>query len=616
MRRPFRVRVWILLLLLVALAPAARAAPFGGRRAEFADPSFRTVWERTDAPQVQAGRTFFWGPQPWFDTPEPLRQGQNGLRTVQYFDKARMEINDTATRSYHGGVTNGLLVVEMVSGDLRLGMDVFDTERRPPSQVPVAGDVGFLNPGAPTYASFAGVATIRNNGYTDPERVGQPVIAAIDQAGNLSPRSDLGAAHPEAAISYYETSTGHNVAGVFRSFTLQQGAYLENGAVRRGLIIDPVFTTGLPITDPYWMRAKVGGVEKDVLVQLFERRVLTYVADNPAGYKVEMGNVGQHYFQWRYPYMGRPWEADSDPILPLVVASTALSGDHFEVVDLGLDSRLIIPVTSDTVESLPFSYRHAYDYKSICILIDSRRGDTVHRQIYQVPLGNADGCQERRITFSDGTPPPAGEQAGYVPSGSANDFNPSISPDGTKIVFASDREGLVQLYIVRADGGGFPTALLADGCTNEYPSWGPDGRTLYWERQCSGGHFQIMRGDLVYTGEGNLINATLADVRALTGPDFDSRYPRMRPDGSMIAFTAYRDGNGEIYMMDRNGAGVTRLTENPAEDEAPSWNTDGRILVFASNRRGGYQIYGLNLDTRESYQMTTDGENRWPLIGW
>jgi hypothetical protein len=41
-------------------------------------------------------------------------------------------------------------------------------------------------------------------------------------------------------------------------------------------------------------------VEKDVLVQLFERRVLTYTPSNQAGWQVEMGNVGQHYHSWRY----------------------------------------------------------------------------------------------------------------------------------------------------------------------------------------------------------------------------------------------------------------------------------------------------------------------------
>ena len=44
----------------------------------------------------------------------------------------------------------------------------------------------------------------------------------------------------------------------------------------------------------------VGGVSKLVLVQVFERRVLTYTPDNPDGWKVEAGNVGLQYYEWRY----------------------------------------------------------------------------------------------------------------------------------------------------------------------------------------------------------------------------------------------------------------------------------------------------------------------------
>ncbi len=67
-----------------------------------------------------------------------------------------------------------------------------------------------------------------------------------------------------------------------------------------GLLMDWVRVLGLPITEPYWVKAKIGGVEKDVLVQLFERRVLTYTPSNPPGWQVEMGNVGRHYWECRY----------------------------------------------------------------------------------------------------------------------------------------------------------------------------------------------------------------------------------------------------------------------------------------------------------------------------
>jgi hypothetical protein len=70
--------------------------------------------------------------------------------------------------------------------------------------------------------------------------------------------------------------------------------------------LDWVFVLGYPITEPYWASVKVGGQSKDVLIQVFERRVLTYTPSNAAQYRVEMGNVGQHYWRWRYGTA--PWE--------------------------------------------------------------------------------------------------------------------------------------------------------------------------------------------------------------------------------------------------------------------------------------------------------------------
>ena len=45
---------------------------------------------------------------------------------------------------------------------------------------------------------------------------------------------------------------------------------------------------------------KAGGRIQNVLIQCFERRCLTYMPENTAGWQVEMGNVGQHYYRWRY----------------------------------------------------------------------------------------------------------------------------------------------------------------------------------------------------------------------------------------------------------------------------------------------------------------------------
>jgi hypothetical protein len=77
------------------------------------------------------------------------------------------------------------------------------------------------------------------------------------------------------------------------------GVVYEDGEVVTDLLFqDPFYATGYPVTEAYWTRALVGGTETDVLVQAFERRVLTYTPSNPEGWQVESGNVGRHYYEW------------------------------------------------------------------------------------------------------------------------------------------------------------------------------------------------------------------------------------------------------------------------------------------------------------------------------
>jgi hypothetical protein len=606
---------------LVFAALPTQAAPFDGRRNQFADPGFNTVWQRTDSLNVRGGRTWYWGPQPWFDYAEFYRQGANGLRSVQYFDKARMEINNPSDRSVQNGVTNGLLVVELVSGHLKKGNDPYDFDYRQPANVPVAGNPKADNPNSPTYATFVNLATFDNNGYKDPNRLNQRIGTTLDAGGNLAFHQDLADAHPETAIVQYNSITGHNIPSVFWDFMNMQGPVMEGGAISNRPVVDWLFAMGLPITDAYWTRAKIGAAEKDVLVQLFERRVLTYVPDNPAGYKVEIGNVGQHYFQWRYPHLGQPWAApDPDPV-PLYVSNGNNVGEnhdpHWEIYFWKLVGG-VVRLTDAPAESLAFSYRRSWDPAQTRVIGDSRRGDGKHRQIYEFNFPYLYQFQPpfsepsiRRLTYSDGTPPPSG-----MPSAPnvANDYNPSVSPDGTKIVFVSDRDGTPQLYITTADGISYPQRLNLDGCLTQVPTWRPDGRGLYWEQQCNGGKFAIMAGDLQYNDEGQTwVNATLTNIHALTDQGSDNRYPRVSPDGKTIAFTSYRDGNAEIYTIDTGGGNLKRLTNSPAEDEAATWNGSGNQLAFASNRDGDYEIYVMNADGSGQAALTNNSvEDRWP----
>ena len=54
----------------------------------------------------------------------------------------------------------------------------------------------------------------------------------------------------------------------------------------------------------------------------------------------------------------------------------------------------------------------------------------------------------------------------------------------------------------------------------------------------------------------------------------------------LIAFESRRDGNPEIYVMNPDGSGQTRLTESDGEDIAATWSPDGRKLTWWSSRDG------------------------------
>ena len=71
------------------------------------------------------------------------------------------------------------------------------------------------------------------------------------------------------------------------------------------------------------------------------------------------------------------------------------------------------------------------------------------------------------------------------------------------------------------------------------------------------------------------------------------------PDTAKIAFGSYRDGNGEIYIMNPDGSEQVNLTRDPAEDLFAVWSPDGEEILFASNRNG----------TRDLYLMDADGSN-------
>jgi hypothetical protein len=286
----------ILLLAGLVSHPSNAAPP------AFADTAFKAVWERTDAPVASGAvqRSWYWGPAPAESRQEPYSGSKTGTRLVQYFDKARMEINNPGgDRKSEWFVTTGLLVAEMVSGKQQTGDKQF--KLLPAAEIAVGGDGLQTDPDAPTYTSFRPVASLKGPGDNQaPKRTGQLVTATISRAGRLGDNQALGL-YPGAKLAAYSDVLGHNIPQAMWDFLNLKGVVQRDGSpVQNQALANWVYVMGYPITEPYWTRVMIEGVYQDALFQMYERRSLAYVPAMPKGWQVQMGNVGAHYQRWVY----------------------------------------------------------------------------------------------------------------------------------------------------------------------------------------------------------------------------------------------------------------------------------------------------------------------------
>ncbi|HEU5424489.1 MAG TPA: hypothetical protein VFU72_13165, partial [Nitrolancea sp.] len=295
-RTALRTLPVVALVLFTAAIPATSAAA----ALSAADPSFSRVWQLTDQPVVDGvSRSWLWGPRA--DTAgiqERYLESPGGQRLVQYFDKGRMEINDAGADP--GGewyVTSGLLDRELISGKIQVGDDRYlDTGAG--AHIPVAGDPGNL---FPTYADLQRVVD-----RGQPDETGSPATVVLTPTGQGSLPG--AAADPNAQFVHYARyigpagqPVGYNIPRAFWDYMNQAGPVDDGGTTRQAApLFDWLFTLGWPIADPFWTQVSLAGASQWVLVQPFERRLLTYTPANPDGWKVEMGNIGLHYLRWRY----------------------------------------------------------------------------------------------------------------------------------------------------------------------------------------------------------------------------------------------------------------------------------------------------------------------------
>jgi YD repeat-containing protein len=192
-----------------------------------------------------------------------------------------------------------------------------------------------------------------------------------------------------------------------------------------------------------------------------------------------------------------------------------------------------------------------------------------------------------------------------VTNNGSNDDHPRWSPNGSKILFQSDRDDLVtanrDVYVMNADGTG-QTRLTTDAADDCNAIWSPDGNKIVFQSLRNGTYYQVYTMNADGTSQTNLSNGSAADYQ-----------PSWSPDGSKIAFASERDHAEapSIYVMNANGSSQTRLTFSSelVRDEQPAWSRNGTKIAFVSTRDGNKDLYVMNADGSNPLKLTNTLEN-------
>jgi len=209
-------------------------------------------------------------------------------------------------------------------------------------------------------------------------------------------------------------------------------------------------------------------------------------------------------------------------------------------------------------------------------------------------------------------------------SNAFKDWAPAWSPDGSKIAFGSNRNdpnfatcvGLFQgcnddIFVIPATGGA-PVQVTFDSGQDEFPQFSPDGTHIAYSTDLGG-------ASAIYT----VALATLTTTK-LTTDSLRAGEPDYSPDGTKIAFennfyackTNNSDCKSDVFVMNADGGGVTRLTRKFGTNYSPNWSPEGDKLVFTHANLGGReQIYEMNPDgtgiTRITHTSGASSDPDW-----
>src|SRR5258708_3162164 len=166
---------------------------------------------------------------------------------------------------------------------------------------------------------------------------------------------------------------------------------------------------------------------------------------------------------------------------------------------------------------------------------------------------NSNGTSVRQLTFTN------------------NNFDPALSPDGTKVAFASNRNNNTDIYMINVDGTNL-TRVTTNAAIDQRPNFSPDGTRLL---------FDTNRNSPLGLRNLYVINVNGTNETRLT--DYFEFAGRFSPDGTRITYmgrTVPDTGWNQVFVMNADGSNRVPLTNTASPNQNPSFSLDGTLIAF------------------------------------
>jgi dipeptidyl aminopeptidase/acylaminoacyl peptidase len=169
-------------------------------------------------------------------------------------------------------------------------------------------------------------------------------------------------------------------------------------------------------------------------------------------------------------------------------------------------------------------------------------------------LCDVSGANDQRFTFDP-----------------ANDFNPVWSPDGSRIVWASTRDAIANIYQKAASGAGEETLLLKTDYTKAPTDWSRDGRFIIYRERDPKTKWDVWVLPVTGSGEAKPFPVVRTEANEITGT--------LSPDGRWLAYASDASGEYEVYVQSFPEGGGKRQVSTGGGNY-PRWRGDGRELFY------------------------------------